>query len=41
LVKTMPIEVVRITHEPKTRHIHGLPDWRFASGVALNGAYGG
>ena len=34
----MPIEVVEITREPKARHIHGLPDSRFASVVALNGA---
>lgn len=35
---TMPIEVVKITHEPKARHTHGLPDSRFASVGALNGA---
>jgi hypothetical protein len=34
----MPIEVVKITREPKARHTHGLPDSRFASVVALNGA---
>jgi hypothetical protein len=34
----MPIEVVKITREPKARHTHGLPDSRFVFVVALNGA---
>jgi hypothetical protein len=34
----MPIEVVKITDQPKTRHPHDLADSRLASVVVLHGA---